>query len=136
VRSLPPRTPEIARRFGIAESSVYRVAQRHGALPRGRPPARAQPEHEVSSISAAPVVRLAPAGKPDLSPQSPQPTRAPTGAARRPGGAVSPGMPKAAGGGTRPFRVRFQAEGGCSEQWTFVTRCVRLRHAVSPRSPR
>ncbi len=34
-------TAEIARRFGIAESSVYRVTQRHGAPLRGRPPAGA-----------------------------------------------------------------------------------------------
>ena len=30
--------PEISRRFGIGESSVYRVAQRHGAPLRGRKP--------------------------------------------------------------------------------------------------
>ena len=34
---------EIRRRFGIAESSVYRVAQRHGAALRGRTPASTQP---------------------------------------------------------------------------------------------
>src|SRR5579871_6417027 len=28
--------PEISKRFGIGESSVYRVAQRHGAALRGR----------------------------------------------------------------------------------------------------
>jgi transposase-like protein len=102
-------TPEIARRFDIAESSVYRVARRHGAPLRGRPPAGAQPEPEVSAVSAAPVVGQA---RPRLpaSPTSPQAARVPTVAARRPGGAVSPGMPKAGGGGTRPFRVRFQAE--------------------------
>jgi transposase-like protein len=35
---------EIASRFGITESSVFQVAQRHGAPLRGGPPARAQPE--------------------------------------------------------------------------------------------
>src|SRR5947207_9302436 len=34
---------EIRSRFGIAESSVYRVSQRHGAPLRGRMPATAKP---------------------------------------------------------------------------------------------
>lgn len=34
---------EIRSRFGIAESSVYRVSQRHGAPLRGRVPATAKP---------------------------------------------------------------------------------------------
>jgi transposase-like protein len=101
-------TPEIARRFGIAESSVYRVSQRHGAPLRGRPPGRARPEHEVSAVSAAPEIRQAPP-RPPATPGPPQAAPAPKAAARRPGG-VRPGVPKAARGGTRSFRVRFQAE--------------------------
>jgi transposase-like protein len=54
--TMPAR--EIARRFGIAESSIYRIAQRHGARPRGGPPARAQLGPEVSTASAAPAVPL------------------------------------------------------------------------------
>jgi transposase-like protein len=99
---------EIARRFGIAESSVYRVTQRHGAPLRGRPPAGARPEHEVSAVSAAPEMRQT-RPRPTSSPASRQAALAPKGAARRPG-SVRPGVPKAAHGGTRSFRVRFQAE--------------------------
>ncbi len=102
-------TAEIARRFGIAESSVFRVTQRHGAPLRGRPPARARPEHEVSAVSAAPEVRQA-RPEPPMGPAMPQAARAPAAPARRPGGAVTARMPKAARGGARPFRVRFQAE--------------------------
>jgi transposase-like protein len=101
-------TSEIARRFGIAESSVYRVTQRHGAPLRGRPPAGARPEHEVSAVSAAPEMRQA-RPRPTSSHGSRQAALAPKGAARRPGG-VRPGVPKTASGGTRLFRVRFQAE--------------------------
>ena len=101
-------TPEIARRLGIAESSVHRVTQRHGAPLRGRPPARARPEHEVSAVSGAPEMRRA-RTRPPASAGSPQAALAPKTAARRAGG-VRPSVPKAARGGTRSFRVRFQAE--------------------------
>jgi transposase-like protein len=101
-------TAEIARQFGVAESSVYRLAQRHGATLRGRPPVGARPEHEVSAASAAPEVGRA-RPRPPASPTSTRAALAPRVAARRPGG-VRPGVPKLARGGTRSFRVRFQAE--------------------------
>lgn len=102
-------TPEIARRFGIAESSVYRVTQRHGAPLRGRPTAGARPEHEVSAVSAAAELRQA-RPQPQIGPASPEAARAPAAAPRRPGGAVRAPMPEVARGGTGSFRVRFQAQ--------------------------
>jgi transposase-like protein len=101
-------TPEIARRFGIAESSVYRVAHRHGAPLRGRQAPGAQQRREVSTVSATPDMRRT-RPRPASSPGSPQATLAPKAAAQRPGG-VRLVPPRAAHGGTRSFRVRFQAE--------------------------
>ncbi len=50
--------PDIARRFGIGEASVYRVSQRHGARLRTRtsvkPRAAAKPKTEASQAQAKP----------------------------------------------------------------------------------
>ena len=101
-------TPEIGQRFGIAESTVYRVARRHGVPLRDRPPASAGLEHEVPAISAAPE---APQARPEPQTGTPSPQTGGTPAAtpRRPASARR-ATPKAAPGGARSFRVRFQAE--------------------------
>src|ERR1700719_3353450 len=45
---------EISKRFGIGESSVYRVAQRHGAALRGRSATSATPKPRAAAAAAAP----------------------------------------------------------------------------------
>src|SRR5579859_7439741 len=46
---------EISKRFGIGESSVYRVAQRHGAKLRGRSSTPAKPSARPAAKAAAPT---------------------------------------------------------------------------------
>src|ERR1700674_1428491 len=46
---------EISKRFGIGESSVYRVAQRHGAKLRGRSATTAKPAAAADAKPAAPA---------------------------------------------------------------------------------
>ena len=95
--------PEIAARFGVAESSVYRVARRHGASLRGRSPAKARPEQEPSPVSTAAAV---PQARPHAqASRTATSRRAATGSARRP---ARP--PRSGGRGARRFRIRFETE--------------------------
>src|SRR5438876_7966453 len=57
---------EISKRFGIGESSVYRVAQRHGAALRGRSttPKKAAPKPRVARVPRAPRAAAAAAATP------------------------------------------------------------------------
>src|SRR5438445_3718907 len=48
---------EISKRFGIGESSVYRVAQRHGAKLRGRQAGGGTPAKAGGRAAAAPAAR-------------------------------------------------------------------------------
>jgi transposase-like protein len=98
--------PEIAGRFGIGESSVYRVAQRHGAALRGRAPASGRPEREPSTVSTTVAVQQT-RTRARASRTSPRSVQAPVAAARRQE-AAKPGMQRA--GGARQFRIRFERE--------------------------
>src|SRR6266852_7941547 len=65
---------EIARTFGIGESSVYRVAQRHGAALRGRqtPPGAPQAKPATSGARVRPGARAAASvAKPQEPPSTP-----------------------------------------------------------------
>src|SRR6266852_8472997 len=65
---------EIARMYGIGESSVYRVAQRHGAALRGRqtPPGAPQAKPATSGARARPGARAAASvAKPQEPPSTP-----------------------------------------------------------------
>ncbi len=96
--------PEIATRFGVAESSVYRVARRHGASLRGRSPAKARPEQQPSPVSTSAAVRQArPHAQASRTPR--QAAQAAAGSARRAARSARSG-----GNGARRFRVRFEAE--------------------------
>src|SRR6266852_1107917 len=71
---------EIARKFGIGESSVSRLAQRHGAALRGRQTPRAAPPTKPATggARARPGVRAAAsAAKPPETPSAPAATGAP-----------------------------------------------------------
>src|SRR5438105_15255471 len=46
---------EISKRFGIGESSVYRVAQRHGAALRGRTSTSASSARPAAAVAAQPA---------------------------------------------------------------------------------
>src|SRR5438067_13934214 len=50
---------EISKRFGIGESSVYRVAQRHGAALRGRTATSTSKPRAVAAATPSPAVRPA-----------------------------------------------------------------------------
>jgi len=65
---------EIARMYGIGESSVYRVAQRHGAALRGRqtPPGAPQAKPATSGARVRPGARAAASvAKPPETPSTP-----------------------------------------------------------------
>jgi transposase-like protein len=88
---------EIARTLGIGESSVYRVAQRHGAALRGRqtPPGAPPAQPATSGARALPGARAA------RTAALAHTERGPSGARAR----------LRAGGGTLGrFRIRFLAE--------------------------
>jgi transposase-like protein len=120
---------EIARMFGIVESSVYRVAQRHGAGLRGRPTPPGPPPAEPAAAAARgrPGARAAPAAKPpetrsppemagaparlrprDTSAREAEPTAARAHTERRPSGARA--RLRARGATLGRFRIRFLAE--------------------------
>ncbi len=121
---------EIAQMFGIGESSVYRLAQRHGAAlrgtqtppgaplaepvaagPRGRPGARAAaPAGKRPETRSKPVVTSAPAHvRPrDAGPRDAAPTEARAQAERRLSRAR--GQSRVRGAGLGWFRIRFLAE--------------------------
>jgi len=88
---------EIARTLGIGESSVYRVAQRHGAALRGRqtPPGAPPARPATSGARALPGARAAP-------------TVALAHTERGPSGARA--RLRAGGGTLGRFRIRFLAE--------------------------
>jgi transposase-like protein len=111
-------TSEIRKRFGIGESSLYRIVQREGVPLRGRAAAAPGPARAPATDSgrrAAPTDggAQARAGQPRAAA-----TAAPAGPSRRggrgrvgrapssaSGGAASPGA-----GGRGQFRIEFQAE--------------------------
>jgi transposase-like protein len=121
---------EIARKFGIGESSVYRVAQRHGAALRGRqtppgaPPAEpaaagargrpggraAAPAAKPSETRSTPAVAGAPARvRPrDANAREAAPTAALAHTERGPSGARA--RLRARGATLGRFRIRFLAE--------------------------
>ena len=71
---------EIARMYGIGESSVYRVAQRHGAALRGRqtPPGAPQAKPATSGARVRPGARAAASvAKPPETPSTPAVAGAP-----------------------------------------------------------
>jgi transposase-like protein len=55
--------PEIKKRFGIAESSLYRLIQQRGVAPRGRVPAATRPASTTSRKRAALNGAVTPAQK-------------------------------------------------------------------------
>jgi transposase-like protein len=123
---------EISKRFGIGESSVYRVAQRHGAALRGRTATSgtSKPRATASAAAATPVAATRTPGR--RGPGRASAGRAaavPSGNGRRTGGtraprAVAPtrrsgtpaasatpaAAPRAASGTSRSFRVSYVAE--------------------------
>jgi len=110
---------EIARKFGIGESSVYRLAQRHGAALRGRQAPRAAPPTKPATggARARPGVRAAAsAAKPPETPSAPAATGAPARVRPR-GASARAAVPTAAlarlperGATVGRFRVRFLTE--------------------------
>jgi transposase-like protein len=88
-------TPEIRERFGIGESSLYRVLQKHGVTLRGRgTPAADGASTDTSTSTAVPRRR----GRP----------RRGVSAGARVRGASRTAVTE--DGATRHFRVRFQAQ--------------------------
>ena len=124
------RVSEIARKFGIGESSVYRVAQRHGAALRGRqtPPGAPQAKPATSGARARPGARAtASVAQPPETPSPPAvagaaawvrprdantreaaPTAALAHTEREPSGARA--RLRARGAPLGRFRIRFLAE--------------------------
>jgi transposase-like protein len=114
-------TSEIRKRFGIGESSLYRIVQRAGVPLRGRAAASPPPEAAGAPAaangrrrSATPAGAQAAAGPPRggaaAAPAGPSRRGGQRGPARRATPAASGGA-SAAGAGTRAqFRVEFQAE--------------------------
>ena len=112
-------TSEIRQRFGIGESSLYRIVQREGVPLRGRAaapsqsgPSRAQTPESGRRRSPTASRAQAPAGQPRVGAVA-----APTGSSRRGGRGVSRATPSASGGASAPgaggrgqFRIQFQAE--------------------------
>jgi len=81
---------EIARTFGIGESSVYRLAQRHGAALRGRqtPPGAPPAKPDTSGARAHPGARaVASVAKPPETPSTPAVAGAPARVRPRDAGA-------------------------------------------------
>jgi transposase-like protein len=120
---------EIPRMFGIGESSVYRLAQRHGAALRGRQTPAGTPPAEPAAAGARvrTRARVAPAAKPpetrappemagaparvrprDTSAREAEPTAARAHTDRRPYGARA--RLRARGATLGRFRIRFVAE--------------------------
>jgi transposase-like protein len=113
-------TSEIRQRFGIGESSLYRIVQRHGIPLRGRAASRTRPGPPQAP---APVGRRRAAGAGGAqavrSPASPtaaptgRPSRGPTRrAAAQPEATAARARPVAAGraGGRQRFRIAFRGE--------------------------
>src|SRR5437016_9915829 len=62
---------EISKRYGIGESSVYRVAQRHGAALRGRTSTTSSgPSAAISRPAAAAAAKPATSGRGSRGPRS------------------------------------------------------------------
>ena len=95
--------PQLARRFGVGESSVYRIVQKHGAALRGRRP----------EAGAAPKAGAAgPGGRSAAGSRAGQ-VRGGSGAGRQQRSAAPTAADTGAGtpaGGVRRFRVVFVAE--------------------------
>jgi transposase-like protein len=118
---------EISKRFGIGESSVYRVAQRHGAALRGRTATSATSTPRAASATPAAAstgrgTRGRAAGRPAASAGRATPAastngrrtgaraaRAAATPARRTAPAAAATPRAAAGGARREFRVSFVA---------------------------
>ena len=110
-------TSEIRQRFGIGESSLYRIVQREGVPLRGRAaapsqsgPSRAQTPESGRRRSPTASRAQAPAGQPRVGAVA-----APTGSSRR--GGRGRATPSASGGASAPgstsrgqFRIQFRGE--------------------------
>ena len=99
---------EISKRFGIGESSVYRVAQRHGAALRGRTATSSSPS---SPAAAATQPAAGPGRRRGRAPGSAAKTAAKTSTGATPGAAATPstngrrtGAKRAAAGAATPAR--------------------------------
>jgi len=120
---------ELASRFGIGESSVYRMVQKYGASLRGRRAtgAAATPKVEPAGASAQPVTTPATRGsqrnRPSVGAAASRGTArhrtsrgdarhipSAAGATSRSSAAVQPPAEAAKGGGLRRFRIAFLAE--------------------------
>ena len=82
---------EIRSRFGIAESSVYRVSQRHGAPLRGRVPATAKP---VALHARVPSTE--PRRRPSSKSEAKTAVSAPQGVSQKTGGRARAGAARVA----------------------------------------
>jgi transposase-like protein len=119
---------EISKRFGIGESSVYRVAQRHGAALRGRTATSGTAKPRAVAPAAAPVAAATstPGTRGRGRAAGARPAATPSGNGRRTRGAraagttrrttavvavaATPAAPRAAASGARrEFRVSFVA---------------------------
>jgi len=122
--------PEIARRFGVGESSVYRISQRHGArlrststsrggtstaaarepaAPSGRSAARRGPRRPRASAASVSAATDTPRGRQQRSRGGT--TQASAAAARAPRRTSTPSAgTRDTVGGTRRYRVLFMAE--------------------------
>jgi len=95
-------TSEIRKRFGIGESSLYRIVQRQGVPLRGR--AAATQEPVPSRAQATSVQRRVPAVATGVS-RAGRRGRVSQATSSADGRASAPGS-----GGRRQFRIQFQAE--------------------------
>src|SRR6266851_2593239 len=122
---------EIARTLGIGESSVYRVAQRHGAALRGSqtPPGAPPAEPATSGARARPGARAATSvAKPPETPSTPEVAGAPARVRPRDANARE-AAPRSVGSGFASWR-----SGSC-KLGIFKTRSARRSPSRQSRSP-
>jgi len=122
-------TADIRERFGIGESSLYRVVQRHGVALRGRTGSSTQSKPPRTTASAARRRSSSPSGAEPADSRSPatagtaalrtssrtreKPTRGPAQRASATPGTpslVGPASARTGGAARQRFRIRFQAE--------------------------
>jgi transposase-like protein len=104
-------TSDIRAKFGIGESSLYRILQRQGIPLRGRTPPSRQPGPQLALANTARRSGSPSSGRPAASPRraaaSPTTRRASVTRPRTPSTGSAASQPGAA---RQQFRIQFQAE--------------------------